>query len=137
MEKLMIVMTWILNPVAQLALTAAGMLACLALFIAVKRENCELRRRLRLQQEELEGRVESFRHSLERMMESIETAENTPAPAAPAIAPGISMNLNKRSQALRMYRRGEPTERIAAALQLSRNEVDLILKVHRTVVEQA
>jgi DNA-binding NarL/FixJ family response regulator len=133
----MIVMTWILNPVVQLALTAAGMLACLALFIAVKRENCELRRRLRLQQEELDGRVESFRHSLERMMESIETAENTPAPAAPAIAPGISMNLNKRSQALRMYRRGEPTERIAAALQLSRNEVDLILKVHRTVVEQA
>jgi hypothetical protein len=50
--------------------------------------------------------------------------------------PSGSINLNKRSQALRMYRRGEPSERIATALQMSRNEVELILKVHRTVVEQ-
>lgn len=130
-------LSWIVNPVIQLAVTATGMAACLALFIAVKRENFELRQRLRSQQTELEEHIESFRHSLERMMESIEVAESKPASPAPAVAPGVSMNLNKRSQALRMYRRGEPTERIAAALQLSRNEVDLILKVHRTVVEQA
>ncbi len=54
-----------------------------------------------------------------------------------AVVPGIpkpGLNLSKRSQALRMHRMGEPPERIAAALEIPRQEVELLLKVHRIVI---
>jgi DNA-binding NarL/FixJ family response regulator len=51
----------------------------------------------------------------------------------PAI-PRPAMNLSKRSQALRLHRRGESTEQIASEMQLPRQEVDLLLKVHRIVL---
>jgi len=54
-----------------------------------------------------------------------------------ALAPGLpkpGLNLNKRSQALRMHRRGEAADQIAAALELPRQEVDLLIKVHRVVL---
>ena len=48
--------------------------------------------------------------------------------------PRPGLNLSKRSQALRLHRRGESAEKIAAELQLPRQEVDLLLKVHRIVL---
>ncbi len=56
--------------------------------------------------------------------------------AASPLAPGprAGMNLSKRSQALRLHRRGDPPEQIAAALEIPHQEVDLLLKVHRIVV---
>jgi hypothetical protein len=58
------------------------------------------------------------------------------APAAPLdpALPRPGLNLSKRSQALRQHRRGESAEKIAAELQLPRQEVDLLLKVHRIVL---
>ena len=53
-----------------------------------------------------------------------------PSPAS--VRPG--MNLNKRSQALQLHRRGEPPEAIAAALGLPRQEIDLLVKVHTIVL---
>lgn len=46
-------------------------------------------------------------------------------------APKPSMNLARRSQALRMYRRGDRPEQIAAALGIPQGEVDLLVKLHR------
>jgi hypothetical protein len=43
------------------------------------------------------------------------------------------MNLNKRTQALRQYRLGQPSGEIAKTLDMPRAEVDLLLKVHRIV----
>jgi hypothetical protein len=58
--------------------------------------------------------------------------QHPPAMAAPAsFRPGL--NLSTRSQALRMYRQGEPPDRIATALEVPLQEVDLLLKVHRIV----
>lgn len=54
-----------------------------------------------------------------------------PAAAGP-VRP--AMNLNKRSQALRLHRRGDPPEAIAASLGLPVQEVDLLIKVHRIVI---
>ena len=48
--------------------------------------------------------------------------------------PKHGLNLSKRSHALRMHRRGEGAEQIAAALELPRQEVDLLLKVHRIII---
>jgi DNA-binding CsgD family transcriptional regulator len=62
-------------------------------------------------------------------------ALNQPAPAAVSI--GQSMNLSRRNQVLRMHLRGDSPSRIAGALKISKSEVDLLLKVHRTVMPPA
>jgi hypothetical protein len=48
--------------------------------------------------------------------------------------PRAALNLSKRSQALRLHRRGESPEKIAAALEIPRQELELLLKVHRIVM---
>jgi hypothetical protein len=55
------------------------------------------------------------------------------AAAVPSL-PKPGFNLTKRSQALRLHRRGETPERIAAELDIPPQEVDLLLKVHRIVI---
>jgi hypothetical protein len=78
---------------------------------------------------------------LEVLQQKIETLEqelrdfSRLAPLAPGPPPSRSaLNLEKRSHALRMHRRGEPASQIAAALELPRQEVDLLIKVHRIVL---
>jgi DNA-binding NarL/FixJ family response regulator len=48
-----------------------------------------------------------------------------------------SLNVSKRSRAIRMHRLGESPEKIAAELGLSRQEIELLLKVHRLVIASA
>jgi hypothetical protein len=57
-------------------------------------------------------------------------------PSAEAILPfpKPGLNLNKRSQALRMHRKGDPPDQIAKALEVPLQEVDLLIKVHRIVI---
>ncbi len=65
-----------------------------------------------------------------------EFAELAPAELMPVqIRPG--MNLSRRSHALRMARRGDSPEQIAARLGLPAQEVRLLLKIHRKLVHQA
>jgi hypothetical protein len=52
----------------------------------------------------------------------------------PPIPPRSGLNLNKRSQVIRMSRRGEQAEKIAASLNLPQREVELLLKVYSRVV---
>jgi hypothetical protein len=49
------------------------------------------------------------------------------------LRPGL--NLTTRSQALRLHRRGESPENIARLLEVPRQEVDLLLKVHGIVIK--
>jgi hypothetical protein len=54
--------------------------------------------------------------------------------APPArVRPGL--NLTTRSQVLRMHRHGETVENIAKVLEVPRQEVDLLLKVHGIVIK--
>ena len=48
--------------------------------------------------------------------------------------PRPSMNVTRRSQALRLHRNGDSAERIAASLEVPRQEIDLLLKVHQIVL---
>ena len=74
-----------------------------------------------------------------RLAQVVDTLENMKAQEArverPSTMPAQALNLNKRGQVLRMRRRGESTETIAGALGIPRNEVDLLLKVHRMGIE--
>jgi hypothetical protein len=63
-----------------------------------------------------------------------------PAPApAPSSTPRISsgINMSKRIQAIRMLRRGENSASIAAALGMSRREVEILIRVHRMSADRA
>jgi hypothetical protein len=58
--------------------------------------------------------------------------QHPPVTAAPVFfRPGL--NLSTRSQALRMFRKGEPPERIAMTLEVPLQEVDLLLKVQHII----
>jgi hypothetical protein len=87
------------------------------------------------------GRVEEFRastaalqNSLDGQAVQLEDLRQQPQPAVVPALPRAGMNLGKRSQVLRMHRNGDAPERIAAALEVPRQEIDLLIKVHRIVI---
>jgi hypothetical protein len=88
--------------------------------------------------ERAKQREEDNRHltaRLESLSSRLHELELAPAPVAamPAI-PRAGMNLNKRSQALRLHRQGERADQIASTLEMPRQEIDLLIKVHRIVL---
>jgi hypothetical protein len=79
---------------------------------------------------------EHFKSGMEQWKEDLESLRWEVSPEIRPAAGQQALNLNKRGQVLRMRRRGESPETIAAALSLPRNEVDLLLKVHQLALEQ-
>jgi hypothetical protein len=78
--------------------------------------------------------IQALRDSLDALAAQLHDLQNHP-PVAPA--PGLprpGLNLSKRSHALRMHRHGEGAEQIASSLDLPRQEVELLLKVHRIIL---
>ena len=71
--------------------------------------------------------------SLEREIRELPPSASAP-PALPG-SPRPAFNLEKRSHALRLHRRGEPIPQIAASLGLPQQEVELLIKVHRIVLK--
>jgi hypothetical protein len=109
------------------------MAACLFLFWTLKREIAENEFKNREKRRALESAAGQLRATIEQLKLELSEAEARNAAAARPVA---GMNLSKRGQALRMHKRGEKPEQIAAALELPANEVELLLKVHRQVVTQ-
>ena len=78
--------------------------------------------------------LDAVRASVEALAAQIHDLQSHPPAAVVPGLPRPGMNMNKRSQALRMHRRGETSGQIASALELPRQEVELLLKVHRIVL---
>ncbi len=130
-------MVWISHPLGYYGLLAVGLVLCLYLFISVKKENALLRHKLESQQQQSQDLLCEFRTALGNLAHTLQEHERNEEQVMPArISPGVSINLTRRSQALRMYRRGETAEQICAALQMPRNEVELLLKVQKALAEQ-
>ncbi len=103
------------------AMLASGCVVCLCVFLSLKNEIRKLRARLSNPE---------VRTALEEMNSRLREAEER---AGMLVAPAplrSGLNLNKRTQVIRMSRRGERTESIAASLSLPRRQVELLLKVH-------
>ena len=116
-----------------------GLILCgtaVSLF-AVWRAHCllrEINRRAGDKQSQKDAELQALRDSVDSLAAQIHDLQNHPPVAPPPGLPKPGLNLSKRSHALRMHRRGEGAEQIAAALELPRQEVDLLLKVHRIVL---
>jgi hypothetical protein len=112
----------------------AGLAASLLAVFCARRLVRGAERRDRSVTERNEAALDAMRRDVAALAERLEEARSRVEAAAPvALRPGF--NLSKRSQALRMHRRGDAPERISAALGVPRQEVDLLLKVHRMLVE--
>jgi hypothetical protein len=82
------------------------------------------------------GEVRDLRDAVEALAAHVHEARQSPAALPEPGMPRAGLNLSKRSQALRMHRRGDGVEQIASALEVPRQEVDLLLKVHRIVLSR-
>jgi len=94
----------------------------------------EIDKRADVKQDQSETETCRLRQAVESLGGRLRELERAPAPVGVPGLPRPGMNLTKRSQTLRLHRQGETPEQIAAALELPRQEVDLLLKVHRIVM---
>jgi hypothetical protein len=121
---------WILSPLAIYGAMALTMVSCLTLFLSFKFEVRQVRRHGEASKESLVSQVREMESSMGNLQEKVEDIGGRPALGTPA------MNLNRRVQVLRMHRRGESLETIAAALSTPRNEVELLIRVQRMMEGQ-
>ena len=76
--------------------------------------------------------LEEMRTAIERL--AVQIREIEALPGDPNVKSGL--NLSKRSQVLRMHRSGDSPSQIAAALGLPHQEVELLLKVQRIMLQK-
>lgn len=121
-------MDWMLHALLPLALAAVGLLLSLLLFLSLKRDLVSVRKLWAGERQSLLTAHEQLREEIhqlrQRVQEGMQPAEVTPAPQLVS-----GMNLSRRAQVLRMARRGERPEQIAAALGIPLREVELLLKI--------
>ena len=88
---------------------------------------------------DIDIRVQSALQATEaKVTELAAEARDREVQAGVTIPPGRvrpGLNLTTRSQVLRMHRHGETIENIAKLLEVPRQEVDLLLKVHGIVIK--
>ena len=88
----------------------------------------------RAAREERESALAAMRQTMEELAAQVHEVRMQPAAGPQPATQRAALNLSKRSQALRMHRRGEAPQNIAAALEIPRQELELLLKVHRIVM---
>jgi hypothetical protein len=93
-------------------------------------------RRTREHHNSLTAALEAANVTVARLaVEVRDLQQRPPGEVAPAVSPRPALNISTRSQALRMHRRGDSPAQIASVLNVPLQEVDLLLKVHRIVLQ--
>ncbi len=126
-------MNTLIHPLLQYVFLTAGLVLCTFLFLTLKQDLQRLRRRETGRQLRLEETLEQLRREIVAIQRGLADVEAKAATFPQFSPPKPGMNTSRRSQVLRMHRRGERPEQIAAALGLPQNEVDLLLKVQQAV----
>jgi hypothetical protein len=121
----------IILPVMGCAAVAAALSTCVYLFFTLKR-GIDLWRRDAVAERD---RLAEELRTLQSRVSDLEGEVAAAAAAKGSLQPPRGINITKRTQALRMVRRGETPERIAAALAMSRREVQLLMKVQKLIAE--
>lgn len=112
-------------------LLAAGLLLSAGLFLVSKREIARVALRRRRGDETLAQSLDQLKSELDALRAGAAEFDRRLRELPAQAAPEAEMDPVRRAQVLRMHRRGERPEQIAAALGLPRGEVDLLLKLHR------
>lgn len=132
------------HPLAYYGTLSAAMSACLYLFVSVARDLECLKRRvdrgqaaaeretgvIGAQVATLETRLGEWAVRTRDVEEKVSSLSALRRPLA--ISTGV--DANQRTQVIRLARRGDRPDQIAAELRLPKSEVELLLKVQRAVV---
>ena|SRR6476646_9350919 len=116
-------------PIYALLVISLGL--SLYLFLSAKREIRRLQLRLKQQNMLLQEAYDRMEFSVEQLKIELHGGQAGTAAVQERAHPGSGMTLSKRTQAARMFRKGERPEQIASALGLPQNEVALLWKVHQ------
>jgi hypothetical protein len=119
---------WIVNPIVQYGALTAVLIACLTLFVSLKFDVAVARRDAEKTCTAMSQQLRDMEAAMGRLREKLAEPREQPS-----IQISVGLNINRRVQALRMRNRGESVETIAAALRTHRNEIELLLKLHRMV----
>lgn len=115
-------------------LLAAGLGLCMFLFVTLKQDLHRAQREAKKATQDLHellAQQSAGAEGLQKHVSQLESnIEERLAEVPQYSSPKPGMNTSRRMQVLRMYRRGERPEQIAAALGIPQGEVDLLLKVH-------
>lgn len=121
-------------PLVPYALLAAGCIFGLSYLLSLEKDVHRLRSRLARRQAGENASTRDLQVQLQQLHERLRDAEERSGISIAPLPQKASLNLNKRSQILRMSRRGERPENIADSLSLPRREVELLLKIHGLVL---
>ena len=121
-------------PLAPYLLITFGLSLCMYVFYTLKREMASLRSRLEKLDAQHSAAASETEAQIGEMREELREAEQRTAQLVPPAPPKSGLNLSMRTQVIRMFRHGEDAETIATRLSLPRNEVLLLLKVHKIAV---
>ena len=124
----------VLIPIAPYLFIVAGLSLCMYMFYSLKCELHDLQARLDRSEAERGAIARESSQQLEEMRAELRQAEQRTAQLVPPPPLKSGLNLNLRTQVIRMFRHGEAEELIATKLGLPKNEVRLLLKVHKMAV---
>lgn len=132
------------HPIAYYGALSAALGTCLYLFVVTGRRLESLRQRLEVRISEAERgnyatgtQLAAFETRLGNWAGKTSELEEKVSSIAAIRRPQVlttGVDANQRTQVLRLARRGDRAEQIAAELRVPKNEVDLLLKVQRAVV---
>jgi hypothetical protein len=116
---------------ALLAFSALTLAATLWLFVVLKHDLCKRERAAAAQEAAAAASVAEMRAEIEAVRAAFADLEDrTGMLAAPAPVPS-GLNMGRRSRAVRLMRRGDSVEQIAASVGLPLNEARLLMTVER------
>ena len=123
-----------LIPLAPFLLIGLNSVLCLFMFLCLEHEMRIMKLRWKRRQTAQESVTDDLKAHLAELSARVLDTEERTGVLVPPVPPRSGLNLNKRSQVIRMSRRGEQAEKIAASLNLPQREVELLLKVYGRLV---
>jgi hypothetical protein len=103
--------------IVQYAILAAGLIGSLALFVSMKRE--------------FHRNAAMHRKEMDELTRKLNQAPAAVEPVFIAPEPRSGLNVSKRVQAMRLLRRNEDVSHVAAAMGVTRREVELLIRVQK------
>ncbi len=123
-----------LIPLAPFLLIGINSVLCLFFFLCLGHETRIMNLRWKRRQTAQESITNNLKAQVAELRARMLDTEDRAQVPVPPIPPKSGLNLIKRSQVIRMSRRGEQAGKIAASLNLPQREVELLLKVNSSVV---
>jgi hypothetical protein len=119
-----------LIPLAPFLLIAMHSVVSLFFFLMLDHELRLVRRGSKRNHAAQAASTAELKTQLAELATRVLEAEERAGVLVPPPPPPSGLNLNKRTQVIRLSRRGEGAESIAASLHLPQREVELLIKIH-------